>query len=850
MGQNYYKQRRRSLGIIIVTFAITAAISFWAVQDAVNKTTQNQALSVAEIVAKQATMARSVYAENVASKLKKDGTGPHVDFLEKEGFVPIPAQFLKMVGLASAAQENYLYKYKPVSKWNLEPSQGLDDDFLRWAWPQLEAQDQANPMGPITWKPISRFEGEGSQRVLRYLYADPASQAGCVTCHNTYEDSFEIRSRRVEQGLPDRKQWVQHQLMGALSITIPLANVEFIAHEQIHETMILLIGILLSSFVSMIFLNSRMLRQERDLTQKEVLLANSEEKRRAAHKLLAAQHDLERAFSELSTYMQGINQHAMVSVTDLSGTIIEVNDKFCQASGYRKQDLIGKDHRIMKSDKHPPQFFAEMWHVILSGEIWSGEICNMSQQGKLFWVDTSIVPLKNDQGQIERFISIRIDVTERKMNEERMTYMGTHDALTGLPNRILLQDRIKQALAHDRRYGRYAAVMFIDLDRFKIINDSLGHDIGDLLLIEVTSRLLGCVREEDTVARQGGDEFIILLPNMPAPDHADIVGKSILDAVVAPYYIQGHDLRISASVGISIYPDDSENVNTLLKMSDTAMYHAKESGRNNCQRFKPEMNAEAEQKHEMMSQLREAITRNELELYYQPIIDISTNKISSLEALLRWNHPERGMVYPSEFIALAEETDLIVEVGEWVFRSGCAQMKVWHDAGYDIPQISINLSVRQFYQRKFVSMVQGILEETGLDGKYLELEITEGVLMENTDDLIATMHKIKDMGIKISVDDFGTGYSSLSYIKSFPIDILKIDRSFVEDIANDPGAVAIVKTIIALAHSLDMRVVAEGVENEAQLDLLKAEGCDMYQGYFYSKPMRRGAVPELYMKQR
>lgn len=833
----YKRQRKMSFLLIVLIFLITATISLWAVQDAVNRTTENQALSVAEIVAKQAATARSVYAENVAKKLKADGTGPHVDFAQKKGFVPIPAQFLKMVGLESANQTNYLYKYKPVSKWNLEPTQGLDDEFLLWAWPQLEAQDQGDPGSPIKWKPVARFEGAGDNKVLRYLYADPAAQESCVTCHNSYEEKVEITNRRIKQGIATEKKWKQHQLMGALSITIPLAKVQFVAFEQIRETTILIFGILLSSFITLIFFNMRMLRQERELTQKVDELENSEEKRYAANKLLAAQQDLERAFSELSTYMQGINQHAMVSVTDLKGKILEVNDKFCYVSGYRRTELIGQDHKIMNSHKHSQSFFSEMWQTILRGDIWSGEICNLSKSGKLFWVDASIVPLKDDNGNIQRFISIRIDITERKKNEDRMTYMGTHDALTGLPNRILLMDRIKQALAHDKRYGKYAAVLFIDLDQFKIINDSLGHDIGDLLLIEVTSRLLSCVRDEDTVARQGGDEFIILLPNISDPSHAEIVGKAILDAVVAPYLIQGHDLRISASIGISIFPDDSENVNTLLKMSDTAMYFAKENGRNNCQRFRSEMNACAEEKHELLLQLRQAISNNEFELHFQPIVEISTNEIISLEALLRWKHPLKGLIPPSAFIPLAEESGLIVEIGEWVFTSGCKQMKAWQEQGFNIPQISINLSVRQFHQRNFVSMVENILKGTGLSGQCLELEITEGVLMENTDELIATMHKIKDMGIKISVDDFGTGYSSLSYIKSFPIDVLKIDRSFVSDITHDLGGRAIVKTIIALAHSLRMKVVAEGVEDVKQLQLLTEEGCDMYQGYYFSKPM-------------
>ncbi|MGH1378768.1 MAG: EAL domain-containing protein [Alphaproteobacteria bacterium] len=827
---------------VSVIFLIASFYTYKAVYNAVNHTIENQAISVAEIVAKQATVARSVYSKNVAKKLKEDGTGPHIDYDEKSGYVPIPAQFLKMVGAKSANETDFLYKYKPVSKWNLEPTQGISDDFLMWAWPQLEAQDEENPQKPINWKPISRIEGEGSDRVLRYLYADPAAQMSCVNCHNNYEKKEDIQKSRIQSEVMLGKQWKQHQLMGALSVTIPLAKVEFVAKEQIQETTILIFVILVSSLVVMIISAFRLVKQERELANAESELYISEEKRAASDTLLLAKQDVERAFYELSTYMQGIDQHAMVSVTDKNGTIIQVNDKFCQTSGYRSDELIGQNHRILGSGKHSKAFFFDLWSVISSGEIWSGEICNRAKGGTLYWFDTSIVPLKNEEGEIHRYISIRIDITERKKTEERMIHMGTHDGLTGLPNRVLLQDRIKQALAHNRRYKICAGVLFIDLDQFKIINDSLGHDIGDLLLVEVTSRLLSCVREEDTVARQGGDEFIILLPSISEPEHAEIVGNSILKALVEPYNIKGNELHISASIGVSVFPHDADDVSTLMKNSDTAMYNAKENGRNNCQRFKSEMNSLAEEKHEMLTHLRQALANSEFELYYQPIVDINSNEIISLEALLRWIHPERGMISPYDFIPLAEESGLIVPIGNWVLETACMQLRSWMDQGYDVPNLSINLSVRQFYQKDLISTIESVLRRTDVEGHYLDLEITEGILMENTDELIATMHKIKDMGIRISVDDFGTGYSSLSYIKRFPIDTLKIDRSFVIDITSNSGDAAIVNTIIALAHSLKMDVIAEGVEDEGQLEFLRGQNCDKYQGYFYSKPC---PVPEI-----
>ena len=844
----YSRRRRVIFFTFFIIFVVVSLVSYWAIHDAVNKTIENQALSVAEIVAKQATTARSVYSNNVVKKLQEDGAGAHLEYASNPGYVPIPAQFLKMVGIKAANDADYLYKYKPVSKWNLQATQGINDPFLKWAWPRLEAQDQEDPQVPIKWQSISRFEGEGNDRVLRYLYADPAAQMSCVSCHNSYEMTPEIKARRVQNGLIFEKQWKQHQLMGALSVTIPLAKVAFIADEQIQETTILIFTILISSFVAVIIFSSRLIKQERDLVSAENDLLSSEEKRRDADKLLKAKQNVERAFSELSTYMQGINQHAMVSVTDANGIIVEVNDKFCRTSGYTKQELTGKNHSILNSGTHSDSFFKEMWKTIQSGEVWTGEICNKSKLGGLSWLDTSIVPLKDDHGNVVQYISIRIDITERKKTEERMVHMGTHDGLTGLPNRVLLLDRIKQALAHDVRYDTHAAVLFIDLDQFKIINDSLGHDIGDLLLIEVATRLLSCVRDEDTVARQGGDEFIILLPDIPEADHADIVGSTILESIIQPYNVRGHELHISASIGISVFPEDSRDVNTLMKNSDTAMYRAKESGRNNCQRFKEEMNAMAEEKQVMLSYLHRALPNNEFELFYQPILDIQSNEIVSLEALLRWNHPEKGHVSPYEFIPLAEESGLIVPIGDWVLHTGCDHLKQWVDQGYDVPNLSINLSVRQFYQKSLIGILRETLDRTGLHGSSLELEITEGILMENTDELIATMYQIKEMGVKISVDDFGTGFSSLSYIKSFPIDTLKIDKSFVSDITTNKGDAAIVKTIIALAHSLNMDVIAEGVEDGEQLSFLKEEKCDKYQGYYYSRPIPATDVSALFKK--
>lgn len=822
---------------LCIVFLAACGVGYLVVKDAVEKTVENQALSVAEIVATQATTARSVYAAEIADKLARDGFGPDVDAHQMPGYVPIPAQFLKLLGQASN-ESAALFRYKPVSKWNLERDQGIGDDFLRWAWPLLEQQDQNAPQAAIPWQPVWRFEAQSDgARVLRYLRADPAAQMSCVNCHNSYESRAEIRKQRIAAGIPIGKQWRQHQLLGALAITIPLEKVEYVAAEQIRETTLLIFGILMASFLTIGWFSLRLARRDRDLRNTVSQLETSEQQARIANALLIAKQGVERAFAELSTYLQAIDQHALVSVTDPAGRIVQANDKFCEVSGYAGGQLIGRDHRLVSSHSHSDTFFAQLWNTIARGDIWRGEICNRARSGTLYWVDSAIVPLKDDAGSVARYISISIDISERKRVEQDMMHMATHDALTGLPNRNLLQDRIQQALAHDRRINEQAAVLFIDLDRFKTINDSLGHDVGDLLLIEVSRRLLAVVRDEDTVARQGGDEFIVLLSTIDDAQSAGSVARKLLKALDDPYYVKGKELHVSASIGIAVFPEDGADVDTLLKHSDIAMYHAKEDGRNTSRFFAPEMNVQAAERHALGSDLRHALTRNELTLHYQPIVDIASGEITCMEVLLRWQHATRGSVPPLKFIQLAEDNGLIVPIGEWVLRAACGQLRTWRAQGLRVPRLAINLSARQFHQAGLLDSVTAILKETGIEASMIELEITEGLLMDNTEEVITTLRVLSDMGFMIAVDDFGTGYSSLNYLKRFPIDTLKIDRSFVMDIADDPDDAAIVTAIIALAHSLQLNVIAEGVEDAAQLAFLREQDCDQYQGYHFSHPL-------------
>ncbi len=440
-------------------------------------------------------------------------------------------------------------------------------------------------------------------------------------------------------------------------------------------------------------------------------------------------------------------------------------------------------------------------------------------------------------GQEPRFVAMASDISERKKTEQRIAHLASHDALTNLPNRDLLQDRIHQALLQAQRNEGQGAVLFIDLDQFKAINDSMGHDVGDLLLKEVAQRLVSSLRGQDTVARQGGDEFIVLLPSVANAQDAGNTAQKLLDVLLRPYDIDAKELYISASIGIAVFPDDGKDVDTLLKHSDTAMYHAKETGRNNCQFFAPQMNQQAAENHILGTYLRHALQRNELLLHYQPIVDMASGKLVGLEALLRWQHPEQGLIPPLKFIPLAEESGLIVPIGEWVLRSACMQLKAWQEQGYELPQVAINLSVKQFRHKMLVQSIVAILEETGVEACFVELEITESILIDNSDEMVETLRTLNDMGFKLSLDDFGTGYSSLSYLRRFPINTLKIDRSFVNNMVADPDDASIVAGIIGLAHSLRMNVIAEGVETEAQRATLALQGCDQYQGYYFSKPL-------------
>ncbi|MCF8152482.1 MAG: EAL domain-containing protein [Sulfuritalea sp.] len=526
-----------------------------------------------------------------------------------------------------------------------------------------------------------------------------------------------------------------------------------------------------------------------------------------------------------------------IFITDSDNRIISVNAAFCEITGYSAQDVIGETPAILNSGRHDAEFYRAMWRDLLETGQWNGEVWNRRKNGEIFAELLTINAVKNYRGEISHYVSIFADITEHKQTEEHVRHLAHYDALTNLPNRTLFNDRLGQALINAQRDNGKAAVMFLDLDRFKNINDTLGHGIGDLLLQEVAVRLTGCVRQGDTVSRLGGDEFVILLPELNDEKDARLVAQKLLNAAVFPMVLEGHELHISASIGISYYPMDGANAEALMKNADVAMYRAKEEGRNNFQFYHASMNARSFERLAMETSMRYALNRGEFDLYYQPRFSLPEGRIIGAEALIRWNHPDLGLVSPGQFIPLAEETGLILPIGEWVLKQVAAQGKAWQQAGFPPLSLAVNVSARQFRRVDFAGEVLQILRNSGFDPHHFELELTESTLMTHAEENIETLKKLNALGIRIAIDDFGTGYSSLSYLKRLPVDILKIDRSFVSEVPDNRDGAAIVEAIIAMAHSLGLHIIAEGVETVEQLEFLQMRKCNEIQGYYFSHPL-------------
>jgi diguanylate cyclase (GGDEF)-like protein/PAS domain S-box-containing protein len=529
-------------------------------------------------------------------------------------------------------------------------------------------------------------------------------------------------------------------------------------------------------------------------------------------------------------------------VTDANRLILRVNRSFVQATGYSEAEVIGKTPNLLNSDRHDADFFRDMWEMIERNGVWQGEIWDRRKNGEVFPTWVAITALKDDKGNVTHYIGTHHDLSTRKLVEEEIRNLAFFDHLTGLPNRRLLVDRLTHAIAAGARSKKHGALLFIDLDNFKTLNDSRGHDIGDLLLQHVASRLTTCIREGDSVARLGGDEFVVMLEDLSehsqeAAAQTEIVGEKILASLNEPYQLGGIEYVSTPSIGITLFVEHHGTIDDLLKRADLAMYQAKAAGRNTLRFYDPVMQAVVTQRVELEAGLREALIKGQFLLHYQSQVN-SEGCITGAEVLLRWQHPIQGLISPASFIPFAEESGLIVPMGQWVLQTACAQLSQWAEQPTLAHlTIAVNISARQLKLPNFVTGVLAIIDQSGANPNRLKLELTESLILDNVEDVITKMAELAGHGIRFSLDDFGTGYSSLAYLKRLPLNQLKIDQSFVRDILIDPNDAAIAKMVIALAETLNLSVIAEGVETAEQRDALALQGCHTYQGYLYGRPM-------------
>jgi diguanylate cyclase (GGDEF)-like protein/PAS domain S-box-containing protein len=526
-----------------------------------------------------------------------------------------------------------------------------------------------------------------------------------------------------------------------------------------------------------------------------------------------------------------------IMVTDTDNLIKTVNPAFCRITGYEAEEVVGRSPNILSSGRHTDAFYEQLWNAVNQNGYWNGEIWNRRKDGSVYPEWLSIAAIKGEDGIPKEYVAVFSDISKHKRDEEKIRYQANFDALTGLPNRSLLTDRLSQAILSANRENWKLALLFIDLDQFKVVNDTFGHVMGDELLQLVSDRIKRCVREVDTVARFGGDEFVILMQDVTDLEAPVTVASKVIAEVTRSFSLYQREIYIGASIGITVYPDDANTPDALLRNADMAMYQAKEFGRNNYQFFTASMQRQTIERQQLEQDLRQALKRNELELFFQPVINAKTNKVFSLEALLRWNHAKKGQISPDLFIPLAEDCGLIGPIGKWVVKQACAQLGRLHRYGHDQLTVAINLSSRQRELGLESDFLEEVFTETGITADAVTLEITESLLMRDTEESVEWLSRFKALGVKLSVDDFGTGYSSLSYLKRFPVDALKIDRSFISDLPDDKESVSLVRTIIGMARSLNLGLVAEGVENEEQIVFLTAEGCNLLQGFYYARPM-------------
>ncbi len=553
--------------------------------------------------------------------------------------------------------------------------------------------------------------------------------------------------------------------------------------------------------------------------------------------LLSVIEDQKQAEAELQLAAKVFEQsNEGIIITDSTHNIIKVNKAFSKITGYEESDALGNNPRMLSSGEHDKEFYHAMWKSINEQGYWQGEVYDRRKDGSLYPELLSIRQVKNKNGRVTQFIGVFSDITERKADEANIKQLANYDTLTGLPNRVLFADRIDNALSKARRNYEQLAVLFIDLDRFKNVNDTCGHKVGDALLIEFSERMVSVIRSEDTASRHGGDEFLLVLPSVDTNGAAHVAQK-LLELGGKPYLIGQHELNVTLSIGIAMFPDDGKTFDNLATFADIAMYRAKQEGSDAYCFFTTEMQDNSVRSMALENSMRRALERNEFHLNYQPQISLETGQIIGMEVLLRWQHPQLGLIPPTEFIPIAENSGQILAIGEWVLKSAARQLMIWIANGMEPIKIAVNISAIQFRHPRLLDTIIRIIEETGIPPHLLELELTEGVAMHNPQEVANVMQKLHEQNIHLSIDDFGTGYSSLSYLKRFPVYKLKIDRSFVMHITENSEDRAIISVVINLAKSLGMRAIAEGVETEEQLLFLKENGCNEIQGYYLSKPL-------------
>jgi diguanylate cyclase (GGDEF)-like protein/PAS domain S-box-containing protein len=527
-----------------------------------------------------------------------------------------------------------------------------------------------------------------------------------------------------------------------------------------------------------------------------------------------------------------------VIVLDTQGIVLEVNPAFTHITGLAPSDIVGRPLSSLSSSPQEASAYNQMWQQLAETGRWEGELWSRKPNGDSFLERRSVDSVRNADGQISHYVLVFNDITDTRRKDERIRYLAYHDTLTGLPNRLLLEDRLRQSITLAQRERQSLAVMFLDIDQFKAVNDGLGHAVGDLLLQQVAKRLQEQLRSSDTLGRLGGDEFLVLLQRVRHGHRCAMLARRIADALAAPLQVLSHQIHIGVSIGIAVYPDDGTDAATLMKNADTAMYEAKTAGRGTFRYFQSNMSERAAQRLELDLDLRQAIQRNEFSLEYQPKVDACSGAVVGYEALLRWSTRKRGSVPPSQFVPVAEDTGLITQIGEWALVESCRQIARWEAMGLESQPVAINVSSRQLYAGDLVNQVREAVAQTAISPALLEIEVTESVLMAHPKDVIETLQALKVLGVRVAIDDFGTGYSSLAYLRQLPIDVLKIDRSFVAEVELDINGLAIVKTILALGHTLGLTVIAEGVETRSQAELLRSLGCDQLQGFLFATPAR------------